>query len=273
MGNFTRKILRKVSAYDWEYLGAAVGLLGLIVVVWYFVFVRINHGDYVRTSSAVSATIADYNDLLTARDKAITAVDAPDEKSNDFQKTVDDYQKAEQKYQASFAEIATQKSLGNSDLKTSYNILSTKNDNFVQFINNQLATLPLVQGATANCQESSLEKLNVSDLSQIVDAYKTATKPCLDAMQKLASSNIKSVADRGKQAVDYLNSMQQLAEAMKTAYLADNRDVFKVKFDSFSKLITEFGVNTDVASLLDIDKTAIPTMELNQLAKVVGEHI
>lgn len=273
MGNLTRKILRRVSAYDWKYLGAAVGLLALVVVVWYFVFVRINHGDYTRTSSIVSATIADYNDLLTSRDKAIAAVGTPIDKSDNFQKTVDDYQKSEQKYLTSFAKISTQKSLGNSSVKNSYNILSNKNDKFTQFINNQLVILPLVHGAATNCQESSLDKLNVSDLSQIVDAYTTATKPCLDAMQKLANSSIKSVADRGKQTVDYLNSMQQLAEAMKASYLADNRDAFKGQFDSFSKLIAEFKVNTNVTALLDIDKDAIPTMELNQLAKVVGEHV
>ncbi len=246
-------------------------VIGVAIVAGavYFAVFYVAKSDYSHTLTKVNQSVTVYNKLLSARDDVRAAIPLSDKAFSD---ALTSYTQDSHDYNSSITALATERSLKNSTVRSSYDALMKKNDVFMQYTKTQLTLLPLFHHVDASCTESSLGKLNISDLGKIVDAYDSATKPCLDAMRSLVASKVPIVVTRGSAAVDYFSTMRTHAVAMQAAYLAGNRAGFESEYNVFLEAVANYKANVAIDSLLGIDTTVVPTTQLNNFASILASY-
>lgn len=248
-------------------------LLALIVVTVtvalgvYFAIFHVYKSNYQHTLRQVNQAITSYNTLLSARDTAIAQIGASDKSFSDSMAT---YKQEYDTYDANVRAISSERSLRDDMVNASYDQLVKKNDKFDLFIASQFDILHLVHRVTIDCSDTSLNKLNTSDLGKLVSVYDTATTACVAGMQSLSKSKDSDAAKTGLEAVNYFAGMRKHVVAMQDAYTAGNRSTFESEYNAFLEEVANYKPRTQVSDLLSIDKSLVPTTELNQLAVVVN---
>lgn len=248
-------------------------LLSVVLIVgcaiFYFGFVRLYRSDYAAALVRVNQATTTYNELLGARD---ATVDHLGDTSQVFNQAIESYRDAFHDYTAAITSISQERALRDGEVKRAYTVLSQKNALFEEFIEMQLKTSPLVHSVVTDCSESAPSQLNTSDLSKIVEVYDGAMRPCVDAMKLLARSDNEAAAKRGSDSVVYFDAMRAHAVAMQSAYTANNRSTFESEYNALLEALTQYKVHIQVRDLLDIDKDAVPSSELNTLATTLSRY-
>lgn len=247
-----------------------IGLLLLVVIAatgYYFGFVRLYKSDYTQMLREVNDSTTAYNDLLTARDTAIGKIGGS---KDAFADGVNAYRDSYTKYLQNIGALSGKRALRDPAVRTSYDALMGRNTKFATFVSEQLKLLPLVQSVTVECSETAPSKLNISDLGAVVVAYDTAFKPCTESMKTLAASTNTTAAKRAADNVAYFDSMRGHAVAMQDAYSASNRAKFESEYNALLDALAQYKTHIQVRDLLDIDKSVVPTSELNTLAKTLS---
>lgn len=244
-------------------------LVALLTAGYYFGFVRLYKSDYAQMLSGVNKSTTAYNELLTARDGAINQLG---EEGDTFTTGVDKYRQTYTKYQQSVTALGNERALRDPAVRISYDALASRNAKFGTFVSGQLKLLPLIQGVTLACSEAAPSKLNTSDLGAIVSAYDSAMKSCTEAMKTLATSTNPTAAKRATDNVAYFDAMRSHAAAMQDAYGASDRAKFESEYNALLDALAQYKTHIVVRDLLDIDKNAVPTAELNALAKTLSDR-
>lgn len=270
MANNTHSTLPAAIVAHWKrILLVILGLGTVTAAIYYLGFVQLYKSDYAHTLQGVNRMTTSYNDLLTARDAAISSLGKED---GVFDSAVEKYRKQYESYLEADASVKDNRALRDSSVRTAYDALEKRNATFATFISGQLALLPLTQGVTIGCTESTPSKLNTSDLSKVVEVYDAAFGACANALKSLAKSDDTVAAKRASDNVAYFDAMRAHAEAMQTAYIAGSRSTFESEYNALLESLAQYKTHIQVRDLLDIKKDVIPSSELNALASVLSQR-